>query len=200
MFWDRVAGVYDLFADVYNGKVNRKMCTAISGLIKADDRVLECACGTGMISVVIAGKCRELITTDFSDGMVRKAARKCANYENVTVEKANILSLPYPDQSFDKVIAANVIHLLDDPYAALSELSRVCRKEGILIIPTYVNSEKKGSPSSFSKTVGKAGADFKRQFTYENYKKFFEEAGYTVIKTELIPGRVPCTIAVIINK
>ncbi len=47
-----------------------------------------------------------------------------------------------PDESFDVVIAANVIHLLDDPYKALSELDRVCRPGGKLIIPTYVNKDK----------------------------------------------------------
>ena len=95
---------------------------------------------------------------------------------------------------FDVVIAANVIHLLDDPYKALSELDRVCRPGGKLIIPTYVN---KGKAKGFDKTIDKAGADFKQDFTYESYRAFFAGAGYTKMRTMLIDGKVPCAIAVI---
>jgi len=110
------------------------------------------------------------------------------------VGTADILNLPFPDESFDAVIAANVIHLLDDPYKALSELDRVCRPGGKMIIPTYVNKDK---AKGFDRTIDKAGADFKQDFTYESYRSFFAGAGYTKIRTRLIDGRVPCAIAVI---
>ena len=50
MFWDRVSGVYDLFGKIYNGKVNREMCGTVAAEVRQDDRVLECACGTGLIT------------------------------------------------------------------------------------------------------------------------------------------------------
>ena len=30
MFWDRISGIYDLFGNVYNGRVNRKLCRLVS--------------------------------------------------------------------------------------------------------------------------------------------------------------------------
>lgn len=108
MFWDRVSGIYDLFGKIYNGKVNREMCTAVVKEIKTDDRVLECACGTGLITVAAAGKCRELVATDYSEGMLKQAGRKCRSFPNVEIRSADILKLPFPDESFDVVIAANV--------------------------------------------------------------------------------------------
>ena len=69
MFWDKVAGVYDVFADVYNGKVNRVMCRVVSEQIGKEDRVLECACGTGLITTCIAPLCKEVVATDFSEGL-----------------------------------------------------------------------------------------------------------------------------------
>ncbi len=199
MFWDKIAGIYDLFGNVYNGKVNRKLCTLISESIYQSDVVLECACGTGMISEAIAPVCKSLTATDFSEGMLKRAKKKCRAFSNVTFQKADITSLDYADESFDTVVAANVIHLLDQPYQALAELNRVCKEGGKLIIPTYVNKEKTGKTCGVVKAIGKAGADFKQQFTYSNYRAFFEKADYRDIKTTLIQGRVPCAVAIIIK-
>ena len=199
MFWDKIAGIYDLFGNVYNGKVNRKLCTLISESIYQSDVVLECACGTGMISEAIAPVCKSLTATDFSEGMLKRAKKKCRAFSNVTFQKADITSLDYADESFDTVVAANVIHLLDQPYQALAELNRVCKEGGKLIIPTYVNKEKTGKTGGVVKAIGKAGADFKQQFTYSNYLAFFEKVGYRDIKTTLIQGRVPCAVAIIIK-
>ena len=197
MFWDKVSGVYDLFGNIYNGKVNREMCRIVSAEIGPEDDVLECACGTGMISVYAAAKCHHLIATDYAEGMLRETRKKLINMTNTEVRKADITHLEFADESFDIVIAGNVIHLLEEPYTALKELDRVCRKGGKLIIPTYVNKDDTGKESTFSKTVGKAGADFKRQFTFGNYRSFFTDAGYTDIVVHEIRGRVSCAVAVI---
>ena len=71
MFWDRVAGVYDVFVNVINRKTHRKLKETVSALIEPDDTVLECACGTGLLSAVIAPKCRKLTATDFSVKMLK---------------------------------------------------------------------------------------------------------------------------------
>lgn len=194
MFWDKVSGIYDLFGKVYNGRVNRRMCRDVAKEIGTGDRVLECACGTGLITAAVAGKCRELIATDYSEGMLKQTRKKCGSNPSVTIRSANILDLPFSDKEFDVVIAANVIHLLDDQYKALSELDRVCKEGGKIIIPTYVNKDK---AKGFDKTIDKAGADFKQDFTYETYRTFFKGAGYRKVRTKLIDGRVPCAIAVI---
>ena len=54
--------------------------------------------------------------------------------------------------------------------------------------------------SSFASVVGKAGADFKRQFTVESYKQFFLDAGYDDVKISLADGRIPCAVAVMTKK
>ena len=106
-------------------------------------------------------------------------------------------SSQYPDKSFDKVVAGNVIHLLDNPYKALQKLDRVCKDNGMIIIPTYINRNDDGRDSSFSKMADRTGAGFKRQFTFDTYRDFFKDAGYVDVDYELIEGRIPCAIAVI---
>ena len=197
MFWDNVAWVYDIFADIINRRANRKLCAVVGGLIRPTDRVLECACGTGLLSAVIAPRCESLTATDFSAKMLRRAEKKCGKYGNVRFARGDILRLAYPDASVDVVVAANVIHLLDEPYRALGELDRVCRPGGRLIIPTYMNQTDGGGTNRVSGAIGKAGADFKRAFTQESYERFFQAAGYTDVSYTLCPGRVPCAVAVI---
>jgi len=200
VFWDRVAGVYDVFANVINRKTHQKLKEIVSDLIEPDDTVLECACGTGLLSAVIAEKCRKLTATDFSEKMLKKAEKNCRAFRNITYAQADITVLSFPDSSFDKVVAGNVIHLLDNPLTALSELNRVCKDGGMLIIPTYMNRNDKGKTSSFACAVGKAGADFKRQFTMESYRQFFLDAGYPDVKVSLADGRIPCAVAVMRKK
>lgn len=197
MFWDRVAGVYDLFVNIINAKVHRKLCEKVAALIAADDEVLECACGTGMLSACIAPQCKSLVATDFSSGMLKRARAKCRKYANVEFTLANISALDFADDSFDVVVAGNVIHLLDEPRAALCELNRVCKTGGKLIIPTYINTRAHGDTSGFIKAIGKAGADFKKQFTFSSYKRFFADSGYTDGTYTMIEGRVPCALAVL---
>lgn len=196
MFWDRVAWVYDVFVNNVNGKTHLALRRIVADLIEAEDEVLECACGTGLLTGVIAEKCRDLTATDFSVQMLNRARKHCAAYRNISFSCANITALDYPDDTFDKVVAGNVIHLLEEPMKALRELNRVCRPGGSLIIPTYINHDRKGKANRFVSAVGKAGADFKRQFTRKSYRQFFQDAGYPDVTISIAEGRIPCAVAV----
>ncbi len=197
MFWDNVAFVYDIFANVINRKANKALCAAVERLIFPSDEVLECACGTGLLTGVMAPRCKSLVATDFSPKMLKRAKRKFGKYGNVRFAQENILQLSYPDVRFDTVVAANVIHLLDEPRRALAELDRVCRPGGRIIIPTYMNQREDGATNAVSNAIGKAGADFKREFTLDTYRQFFVDAGYKNVSCTLCQGRIPCAVAVI---
>ena len=197
MFWDNVSGIYDVFEDVYNGDVNKQVALKVASCVQSDDMVLELACGTGMITRCVAPVCKKIVATDFSVGMLKKTEENCFGLKNVVMRKADITNIKCKDESFDKVIAGNVIHLLDDPHKAVSEMFRVCKKGGLVIIPTYINKGGNGNQNLFTQIVGKAGADFKRQFTLESYKQFFEDEGYADGEYTMFEGRVPCAVAVL---
>ena len=200
MFWDHAAGVYDIFVNLINRKTHAALKRIVAGQITAGDRVLECACGTGMLTSVMAERGAVLTATDFSKKMLKKAEKNCAAYPGIEFRFADITALDFPDGSFDKAVAGNVLHLLDEPLKALSELDRVVREGGLLIIPTYMNRDREGKTSSFASAVGHAGADFKRQFTVESYRQFFLDAGYPDVTVTPAEGRIPCAVAVMKKK
>lgn len=196
MFWDHVSGFYDFFETVYNRRVYRGLGKRVAEEIEPEDTALECACGTGAISRYIAPRCRRLFATDFSAGMLRQTAKKCRSFRNVTIKRADLTHLNCRDNRFDKVVAGNVIHLLEDPYAALNELTRVCRPGGKVIVPTYINASD-GVNKKAVRLLELAGANFKRQFDIRSYKAFFEQAGYPNAAFDIVDGRMPCAMAVI---
>lgn len=200
MFWDKVAKFYDLFEKVYNEDVNTALCMEVGSMIDKEDLVLECACGTGMISRYIAIRCKELIATDYSIGMLKEAKKKSRRYPNIKFRSCDINHIRCEDETFDKVVAGNVVHLLEEPELAMKELERVCKKGGQIIIPTYVNYENEGTPDIFVKIIAKLGANFKCQFDYDSYTKFFADMGYEDVSFTLVEGKMPCAIAVITKK
>lgn len=57
-----MALVYDIFANVFNRKANKKLCDTVTVLIRPTDEVLGCACGTGLLTGVIAHKRRSRLS------------------------------------------------------------------------------------------------------------------------------------------
>ena len=196
MYWDKISSFYDLFENIYNDSVYLNTGKFVANEINPDDRVLECACGTGAISVHIAPVCKSLIVTDMSVGMLRQAEKKLKKFSNVKIGKADMTALKCKDNSFDKVVAGNVIHLLDNPEDVVKELVRVCKPNGKIIIPTYFNINK-GKSSFVVKLINITGANFKRYFDLDSYKKFFADAGYENVKFQVVEGKMPCAVAVI---
>ncbi|MCR4796412.1 MAG: class I SAM-dependent methyltransferase [Ruminococcus sp.] len=199
LFWDRVSPIYDLFETIYNRKVFTGTGSKVAELIDSSDNVLECACGTGAISIYIAQKCRKLVATDYAVGMLKQASKKCRMYSNASFQRADITNLKCKDEIFDKAVAGNVIHLLPEPDKALHELERVVKHGGKIIIPTYINMSRKTGKVAV-KLIKLLGANFRMQFDLDSYKKFFADMGYKNVEYHVVNGRMPCAIAVIVKE
>ena len=128
MFWDNVACVYDVLQMLSTEKTNEELCSVVKNLILPEYEVFGMCLRHWITPKETAQRCKSLVATDFSEKCLERAKKNCRKYANVHFEKADIMHLDYPDHSFDAVVAANVIHLLDRPYKALHELERVCRQ------------------------------------------------------------------------
>ncbi len=158
MFWDRVAGIYDLY-QLMNRKANNRAASICAKYISKDDVVLEYACGTGIMTKTIASYCKKIIATDCSKKMLCRAKHKLRALDNIRFCCADITNLKFKDSCFDIVLVANVIHLIKDPDKAIFELYRVVKPDGMILIPTYISREAYMS-SHITKIFNKMGGKF----------------------------------------
>ncbi len=137
-FWDNIAAVYDI-AEAVNGKVYREMTDLAARLVPRGAKVLDCAAGTGSLSIAAAERANTVVCTDLSENMLFRARKKAKRYgaDNIVFEKRNIFELCDEDGTYDCVIAGNVLHLLNNPQGAVKELCRVAKSGGKVIVPTF---------------------------------------------------------------
>lgn len=196
-FWDRAAGLYDLF-EWSNRKVNAAARARVGELVPAGARVLDCAAGTGEFSLAAAKNAASVLCTDQSQAMLARARGKAKKWGLTNIEFAarDVAALPDPDGSFDAVIAGNVLHLLDAPEIAVRELWRVTAPGGRLILPTYLQGKAGTAYGAMIKIYQGVGFHYEHAFTPETYREFLEGLGLAPVALEVIPGGVPEGIAV----
>lgn len=186
--------VWDLYAPIYekamrmDQKYYRYMYDRIPVLIQ-DKVVLEIAAGPGLLAKHIAYAAKSIIATDYSEGMI-KEARKGVYAKNLSFGVADAINLPYADGSFDVVIIANTLHVMENPEQALSEINRVLRSNGILIAPNFVG-HKAGIVSKIWSCILKlTGIRFDHQWTSQEYLQWLENHGWKVTFSKLLPSRI----------
>lgn len=197
-FWDRVALFYDAVEHL-NAKAVRGMAEYVAQQMPEGAAVLECAAGTGEISLACAKRAQSVLCTDLSLPMLLRAEKKAVRQgaDNVRFAVRDLTALTDGDGCYDVVCAANVIHLLDAPEAALRELWRVTAPGGSVILPTFLLDEAGGGFRLLIKLYQAAGFRFKRHFDRGSYRAFLEAAGYPVQTCAVAPGRMPVGIAVL---
>lgn len=199
-FWDKVARIYDL-SETINGKVYREMVRLTKGLIKRGDKVLECAGGTGELSLAAAEKADFVLCTDNSEKMLdvaREKARK-RGFENIKFGRQNIFKINAGDEEYDVVIAGNVLHLLENPENAVRELYRVTKCGGRILLPTFVTRASSAFTKATLKIYELLGYNPSAEFTPRSYVFMLKGCNLGTVKAKLIKGMVPCCYAVIVK-
>jgi ubiquinone/menaquinone biosynthesis C-methylase UbiE len=98
-------------------------------------RVLELACGTGILTRRIAQALPEsgrLMATDLNQPMLDHAQRMVGPDSRLEWRVADATKLPFPDESFDRVVCQFGIMFFPDKLAALREARRVLKRGGEL--------------------------------------------------------------------
>jgi SAM-dependent methyltransferase len=108
---------------------------ALAARLPRQGRVLEVGCGSGGLLVAASRLGIAIEGIDIAARWVVIATRRLMDHGlHVPVAAAEGERLPYPDGSFDAVVADSVIEHLDDPEAGLREWARVLKPEGRLLL------------------------------------------------------------------
>ncbi len=134
------SGVYDfVFGWVFqNGRVMAPELLNLS----PGDHLLEVGIGTGL-SLPMLPRNIKITGIDLSEKMLEHARRRAEKLEMNHVEfiKMDATRLDFPDNSFDRVLAAYFISTVPDPVAVVKEMKRVCKPGGRLVFLNHFMSE-----------------------------------------------------------
>jgi SAM-dependent methyltransferase len=119
--FDRIAPVYDETRGSLPAAALEALRTTLTQ--SATTSVLEVGVGTGRVSIPLQNLGWVVTGVDLSTGMLLRARRKGLR----RLVRANAEHLPFADATFDSAILAHVLHVFDDPSAALRETARVTR-------------------------------------------------------------------------
>lgn len=106
--------------------------------LQPGERVLDVACGTGIVSRLAApllGETGQVIGLDLNEAMLAVArARPVPSGAPAEWRQGNAMSLPFPDAVFDAVLCQNGLQFMPDRTLALREMLRVLRPERRLVL------------------------------------------------------------------
>ncbi|MED1412070.1 MULTISPECIES: class I SAM-dependent methyltransferase [Bacillus] len=109
---------------------------AINNIVDVQDkRIIDIGCGGGIYTKELALMgASNVIGLDFSKEILQAAKENCSSFPNISFIHGDAHNIPFPDETFDIVISRAVIHHLQDIPTFLSEVSRILKKDGMLIL------------------------------------------------------------------
>lgn len=203
-YWSRFADDFEERNAYVVGKSDMEAILEDVSKVTGLKNTLELACGNGTYSKVLSKNADKVMVTDFSDEMVDAAKKRLSGFENVSVEKADAFDLQYPENSFDTVFLANLLHVVPNPENIVDEVKKVLKTGGRTIVLDFgvegmSQFSKKGMMQRYLEMYGEPPSDGAALST-EDIKKLLEEAGFTVEKLSLIGRKSKAAFAVASKK
>jgi demethylmenaquinone methyltransferase/2-methoxy-6-polyprenyl-1,4-benzoquinol methylase len=136
----RIARRYDLMNGLMTFGRHQawRRAAARATLPAPEGPALDIATGTGDLALAVAAASphRHVVGVDFSAGMLQQARPKLAARPeaHVSLVTADALALPFPDGIFACVTSAFLLRNLADPARGLTEMRRVTRPGGRVVV------------------------------------------------------------------
>ena len=144
---DHIERVYTNYASVYDRVFGRVFQASRETLVRnlaidPGERVLEVGVGTGLCLPLYPAHC-DLTAIDLSQAMLDKAAERVKELglENVKLRQMDAGAMGFADDSFDVVVAAYVVTAVPDYRKLMSEMIRVSRPGGRLLLLNHFTQD-----------------------------------------------------------
>lgn len=132
-YFEQVADRWDQIRSGYFTEAVRQAAIK-KAYLRADMEVADVGAGTGFMAAGLAPLVRKVYALDGSPAMLEVARRNLKDFDNIVFQEAEGLSLPLADAGLDAVFANMYLHHCEDPLAAISEMARLLRPGGRLVI------------------------------------------------------------------
>lgn len=195
-FWDNQAKRFDSNDNSETEMLIKKSLKYFS----ENDTVLDFACGTGTSTVDIAKSVKKIYDIDLSDNMIQIANKKIEDKDllNVDFKVATLEDDSLINDSYDVIVAYNIIHLLEDTKGSVKRIYDLLKTGGLFISNTACLGEKKGIMRSIFKFVSKIGIvpDIKL-FSFNELTEIINVVGFSNIEAELSKDSIPNAFIVV---
>jgi len=196
--WDQAAHSYDAeYRSTVGEGLENEIRSWLTRQFTDADEVLELGCGTGIFSAMIAERVRRLTATDFSSEMLEQAAQRLGGYDSVEIRTEDADHTSFADDSFNAVLAVNLLHHADAPASVARECHRVLRPGGRVVVIDCA-----GHGTSLWSWIRKSLGYLRRRgrppenhhhFSPDDLAALISDAGFAVQETTLIRQRRPRT-------
>jgi 2-polyprenyl-3-methyl-5-hydroxy-6-metoxy-1,4-benzoquinol methylase len=156
----------------------------------ANKTILDLGCGFGFRTVGIAASGADFILgIDMDDDRIREANgfARSKSVDNVDFVHMDAEGLAFPDETFDVVVADEMIHHLENLPQVMQEMHRVLKYDGIVIISDH---NRLSLPSEIMRSVY-FGKNKERVFTAKEVKRYLAQTGFKDIVYRHIIFTIP---------
>jgi ubiquinone/menaquinone biosynthesis C-methylase UbiE len=144
-----------------------------------DDRLLDVACGPGLVVCAFAPHVCDATGIDVTPAMLDRARKLAADKDlaNVAWRQGDVYALPYDDASFTIITTRFSFHHFLDPAAVLREMVRVCAAGGRIVVVDDYASEDPAKAAAFNHLEKLRDPSHSRCLTLTELKGFFGAVG-----------------------
>lgn len=137
VFWDRASKNYDKTEERFE-YIHTKSRDNTKKFLKASNTILDYGCGTGTAACQFSSHVKEVHAIDISSKMIEIAREKAAvaKVENVSFEQSDIFDSKYSNESYDVILAFNMLHTVPHPKGVVQRINELLKPEGLFISVT----------------------------------------------------------------
>lgn len=189
-FWDKRSDKYDL--NIRGENFFTPTIEKTRTLLNESDVVLDIGCATGEIGLEIANSVKHVHGIDTSTEMIDKAKRKAEerNINNVEFDCIDINTQSIKRESYDKVFAFNVLHLVENTTEAISRMSDLLCKSGYVLSETPCLGERGWFFRVLIAVFIKVGmAPPIEGLSYRKMKQMFLDNKFEIVQEEILDDK-----------
>lgn len=136
-FWDGASKNYDKTEERFE-YIHKRTRENTKRFLKNSDLVLDYGCGTGTAACEFSGLVKEVHAIDISSKMIELARGKAdvAKVQNVSFDQADIFDSKYANESYDVILAFNMLHTVPNPHDVLLRVNDLLKPDGLFISVT----------------------------------------------------------------